>query len=89
MSMSINLVKIKSKGINIEYHSSDINGICTMVWYFLKKQSIFYHWRDLFSTSKTKCRIKQKSLECTCNQVENTKNCEDCKHESNENMMVD
>ena len=32
--MSISLVKIKPKRINIEYHGSDTNGICTMVWYF-------------------------------------------------------
>ena len=34
MSMSINLVKIKPKGINIEYHGSDTSGVCTMVWYY-------------------------------------------------------
>ena len=33
--MSINLVKIKRKGINIEYHDSDTSGVCTMVWYCL------------------------------------------------------
>ena len=33
MSMNINLVKIKPKGINIEYHGSDTSGVCNMVWY--------------------------------------------------------
>ena len=33
--MSINLVKIKPKGINIKYHGSDTNGVCTMVWYYI------------------------------------------------------
>ena len=34
MSMSINFVKIKPKGINIEYHGSHTSGICTMMWYY-------------------------------------------------------
>ena len=56
MSMSINLVKIKSKGINIEYHSSDTNGVCTMVWYFLKKtiyllslERLIFHFKNKVS----------------------------------------
>ena len=34
MSMSVNLVKMKPKGINIEYHGSDTSGVSTMVWYY-------------------------------------------------------
>ena len=34
MSTSLNLVEIKPKGINIEYHGSDTSGVCTMVWYY-------------------------------------------------------
>ena len=84
MSMSFNLVKIKPKSINIEYYGSDTSGVCTMVWYYFKFFFTIFPFRDLFSTSKTRCRLKQKSLEYTCSQVENTKNHEDCKEESNE-----
>ena len=42
MSMSINLVKRKPKGINIEYHGSDISGVCTMVWYYFLFFYLFF-----------------------------------------------
>ena len=67
MSMNINLVKQKPKGINIEYHGSDTSGVCTLVWYYLNYFTFFFPVRDLFSISKTRCRIKQKSPQCTCN----------------------
>ena len=74
MSMSINFVKIKPKGINIEYHGSDTSGVCTMVWYgIILIFCTFYPFRDLFSTSKNKVSNKQKSLDNTCSEVENTK----------------
>ena len=42
MSMSINLVKIKPKGINIKYHGSDTSGVCTMVCYYFDYLYLFF-----------------------------------------------
>ena len=87
--MSNNIVKTKPKGINIEHHGSVTSGVCTMVWYYLEKKSFFFLLETYFPLQKQRCRIKHKSLEYTCSQVEYTKNHEDCKEESNENKMVD
>ena len=52
MSMSINLVKIKPKGINIEYHGSDTSGVRTMVWYYFIFIFIFFLLETYFPLQK-------------------------------------